>query len=134
MAHAACSSQRCRSLLSPSVVGRELYPASELRWYALLLAAIRLVQRQSIKYVAQAVIPTAIAVSLPPHRTSARHLPARHPLQRRPGRDLPCERCHPQTAVGFIIGAAVGDPAGWAKDPGLVRMTSKLTWYSRCRT
>ena len=22
--------------------------------------------------------------------------------------------------VGFIIGAAVGDPAGWAKDPGLV--------------
>jgi hypothetical protein len=29
--------------------------------------------------------------------------------------------------VGFIIGAAVGDPTGWAKDRGLVRMTSKLT-------
>ena len=29
--------------------------------------------------------------------------------------------------VGFIIGAAVGDPTGWTKDRGLVRMTSKLT-------
>ena len=29
--------------------------------------------------------------------------------------------------VGFIIGAAVGEPTGWAKDRGLVRMTTKLT-------
>ena len=29
--------------------------------------------------------------------------------------------------VGFVIGAAVGDPTGWAKDRGLVKMTSKLT-------
>jgi hypothetical protein len=29
--------------------------------------------------------------------------------------------------VGFVIGAAVGDPTGWAQDRGLVRMTSKLT-------
>ena len=29
--------------------------------------------------------------------------------------------------VGFIIGAAVGDPTGWTRDRGLVRMTSKLT-------
>jgi hypothetical protein len=29
--------------------------------------------------------------------------------------------------VGFVIGAAVGEPTGWAKDRGLVRMTSKLT-------
>ena len=29
--------------------------------------------------------------------------------------------------VGFIIGAAVGDPTGWTKDRGLVTMTSKLT-------
>ena len=29
--------------------------------------------------------------------------------------------------VGFIIGAAVGDPTGWTKDRGLVKMTSKLT-------
>jgi hypothetical protein len=29
--------------------------------------------------------------------------------------------------VGFVIGAAVGDPTGWAQDRGLVRMTTKLT-------
>ena len=29
--------------------------------------------------------------------------------------------------VGFVIGAAVGDPTGWTQDRGLVRMTSKLT-------
>ena len=29
--------------------------------------------------------------------------------------------------VGFVIGAAVGDPTGWAEDRGLVKMTSKLT-------
>ena len=29
--------------------------------------------------------------------------------------------------VGFIIGAATGDPTGWMGDRGLVRMTSKLT-------
>jgi Protein of unknown function (DUF3159) len=29
--------------------------------------------------------------------------------------------------VGFVIGAAVGEPTGWAQDRGLVKMTSKLT-------
>ena len=29
--------------------------------------------------------------------------------------------------VGFIIGAAIGDPTGWMSDRGLVKMTSKLT-------
>jgi hypothetical protein len=44
------------------VVGRQLYPAiAAAAGTALLLAAIRLLQRQSLKYVAQAIIPTAIA-------------------------------------------------------------------------
>ena len=111
------------------VIGRELYPAiGAAVGTALLLAAIRLVQRQSIKYVVQAVIPTAVAVLIATRTGRAQDifLPGivyngalavvslasvaiRKPL------------------VGFIIGAAVGDPTGWAKDPGLVRMTSKLT-------
>jgi Protein of unknown function (DUF3159) len=111
------------------IIGRELYPAiGAAVGTALLLAAIRLVQRQSIKYVVQAVIPTAIAVLIATRTGRAQDifLPGilyngalavislasvviRKPL------------------VGFIIGAAVGDPTGWAKDPGLVRMTSKLT-------
>ena len=95
---------------------------------AILLAVIRLVQRQSIKYVVQAVIPTAIAVLIATRTGRAQDvfLPGilyngalavislltvaiRKPL------------------VGFIIGAAVGDPTGWTRDRGLVKMTSKLT-------
>ena len=111
------------------VIGRELYPAiGAALGTALLLAMIRILQRQSIKYVAQAVFPTAIAVLIATRTGRAQDvfLPGilynsalavisiltviiRRPL------------------IGFIIGAAVGDPTGWARDRGLVRMTSKLT-------
>jgi Protein of unknown function (DUF3159) len=111
------------------VAARQLYPAIAAAVItAALLAIIRLVQRQSIKYVVQAVIPTAIAVLIASRTGRAQDifLPGilyngalavislltvaiRKPL------------------VGFIIGAAVGDPTGWSRDRGLVRMTSKLT-------
>jgi hypothetical protein len=111
------------------VAARQLYPAIAAAVItAALLAIIRLVQRQSIKYVVQAVIPTAIAVLIATRTGRAQDifLPGilyngalavislltvaiRKPL------------------VGFIIGAAVGDPSGWTRDRGLVRMTSKLT-------
>ena len=42
------------------VIGRQLYPAiGAAVGTALVLATIRLLQRQSIKYVGQAIIPTA---------------------------------------------------------------------------
>jgi len=111
------------------VAAKQLYPAIAAAVItAALLAIIRLVQRQSIKYVVQAVIPTAIAVLIATRTGRAQDifLPGilyngalavislltvaiRKPL------------------VGFIIGAAVGDPSGWTRDRGLVRMTSKLT-------
>jgi len=111
------------------LVGRQLYPSlAAAVGVALILAIIRLVQRQSVKFVVQAVIPTAIAalVATRTGRAEDIFLPGilyngglavlsvitiavRWPL------------------VGFIIGAAIGDPTGWAKDRGLVRMTSKLT-------
>ena len=111
------------------LVGRQLYPAlAAAVSAAVVLAIIRLVQRQSVKFVVQAVIPTAIAalVATRTGRAEDIFLPGilyngglavlsvitiavRWPL------------------VGFIIGAAIGDPTGWAKDRGLVRMTSKLT-------
>jgi Protein of unknown function (DUF3159) len=111
------------------VIVRQLYPAiAAAVGTALMLGLIRLVQRQSIKYVVQAVIPTAIAVLIATRTGRAQDvfLPGivyngalavlslvsvaiRKPL------------------VGFVIGAAVGDPTGWTRDRGLVRMTSKLT-------
>jgi uncharacterized protein DUF3159 len=111
------------------LIGRQLYPAiAAAVGVALILALTRLAQRQSVKFVVQAVIPTAIAalVATRTGRAQDIFLPGilyngglavlsvitiliRWPL------------------VGFIIGAAIGDPTGWARDRGLVRMTSKLT-------
>jgi hypothetical protein len=111
------------------MIGHDLYPALGAAVVsALVLAILRLVQRQSIRYVATAVVPTAIAavIALRTGRAEDVFLPGilyngalallslftiavRRPL------------------VGFVIGAAVGDPTGWAQDRGLVRMTTKLT-------
>jgi hypothetical protein len=30
--------------------------------------------------------------------------------------------------VGFLIGSVTGDPTGWHKDPGVVRLCTRLTW------
>lgn len=95
---------------------------------AAVFAVVRLAQRQSLRFVAQAVIPTAIAalVAARTGRAEDVFLPGilyngalavialisvafRGPL------------------VGFLYGAAIGDPTGWRRDPGLVRMTSRLT-------
>jgi hypothetical protein len=95
---------------------------------AVVFAIIRLLQRQSLKFVLQAVIPTAIAalVASRTGRAEDVFLPGilyngvlavvavgsvalRGPL------------------VGFLYGAAVGDPTGWRRDRGLVRMTGRLT-------
>jgi hypothetical protein len=111
------------------VAARQLYPAIAAAVItAALLAIIRLVQRQSIKYVVQAVIPTAIAVLIATRTGRAQDI------------FLPGILYNGALAVislltvvigkplvGFIIGAAVGDPTGWTRDRGLVRMTSKLT-------
>jgi Protein of unknown function (DUF3159) len=111
------------------LTGRELYPALIAAvGTALLAAVVRLMQRQSLRFVATAIIPTAIAalVATRTGRAEDVFLPGilyngalallslftiaiRWPL------------------VGFILGAAIGDPTGWAKDRGLVKMTTKLT-------
>ena len=111
------------------VVGRELYPAlGAALGIAVILGVVRLIQHQSLKYVASAIFPTAIAafVATRTGRAEDVFLPGIlyngalavlslfTVLIRRP-------------LVGFVIGAAVGDPTGWTKDPGLVKMTSKLT-------
>ena len=111
------------------VVSRSLYPAlGAALGVAAVLALVRLAQRQSLRYVLTAVFPTAIAafVASRTGRAEDVFLPGilyngalallslftvavRRPL------------------IGFVIGAAVGEPTGWAQDRGLVRMTSKLT-------
>ena len=95
---------------------------------AVLLGVIRVVQRQSVKYVAQAVFPIAIAALIASRTGRAEDiflpgilyngiLAVVSLLTIVIGKPL----------VGFVIGAAIGDPTGWTRDRGLVRMTSKLT-------
>jgi hypothetical protein len=31
--------------------------------------------------------------------------------------------------VGFLIGSVTNDPVGWRKDPGIVKLCSRLTWF-----
>ena len=97
-----------------------------------VLAAVRLVQRQSLQYVLSAVVPTVVAAffALRTGRAQDAFLPgmiwnavmlllaggsvaARWPL------------------VGFMVGAGdpqmAEDPVGWHRDRGLVRVCQRLT-------
>jgi Protein of unknown function (DUF3159) len=111
------------------VVTRQLYPSvGAAIGVALLLGVIRLIQRQSIKYVVQAVIPTAIAVLIATRTGRAQDVFLPGILYNGALAVLSIVTVAiRKPLVGFIIGAAVGDPTGWTKDRGLVKMTSKLT-------
>lgn len=111
------------------IVLRQLYPALfAALGIAVLLGVVRLLQRQSVKFVAQAVFPTALAAFIAVRTgrpqdvfllgilyngglavLSLITVAVRRPL------------------VGFLVGAAVNDPTGWIADRGLVKMTSRLT-------
>jgi hypothetical protein len=111
------------------VIARQLYPAIAAAVVtALLLALIRLIQRQSIKYVVQAVIPTVIAALIATRTGRAQDVFLPGILYNGALAVLSLVTVAiRKPLVGFIIGAAVGDPTGWARDRGLVNMTSKLT-------
>jgi hypothetical protein len=111
------------------VSSRALYPSLGVAvGIALVLAVVRLVQHSSLKFVAQAVVPTAIAAIIATRTGRAEDvfLPGilyngalavvslltvavRRPL------------------IGFVVGAALEDPTGWIRDRALVRMSSRLT-------
>jgi len=87
-----------------------------------------MVQRQSLKFVAQAVLPIAIAALVASRTGRAQDIFLPGILYNGAlalvslltiliGKPL----------VGFLVGAAIGDPTGWMRDRGVVRMTSKLT-------
>src|SRR5215218_6360261 len=111
------------------VITRQLYPAiAAAVAVAVLLGLLRLIQRQSIRYVAQAVIPIAIAVLIATGTGRAQDIFLPGILYNAALAVLSIMTIViRKPLVGFIIGAAVGDPTGWAKDRGLVRLTSKLT-------
>ena len=89
---------------------------------AVVFAVIRLVQRQSLRYVLQAVIPTAIAafVATRTGRAEDVFLPGILYNGALAVLSLITSVLLRGPLVGFVIGAAVGDPTGWRRDRGLV--------------
>lgn len=96
---------------------------------ALLMLAVRIVQRSSVKYVLNAALGIGIAAifALRSGNAEDAFLPgiiynavyfvvlagtafARWPM------------------VGFMIGSVTGDPTAWHRDPQVVRLCSVLTW------
>jgi hypothetical protein len=111
------------------VAARALYPAvGAALAVAVVLAAIRLLQRQSVRFVAQAVVPTVIAALVATRTGRAQDiflpgilynggLAVVSVLTIVLGRPL----------VGYLVGTAIGDPGGWVNDRGLVRLSNRLT-------
>jgi uncharacterized protein DUF3159 len=111
------------------VLTRALYPAlGAALGIALLLALVRLVQRQSVRFVVQAVVPTAIAALVATRTGRAQDvflpgilynggLAVVSLVTILVGRPL----------VGYLVGTALGDPTGWVRDRGLVRLSARLT-------
>lgn len=95
---------------------------------ALVAALVRLAQRQSVRFVLQAVVPTAIAALVATRTGRAEDvflpgilyngalalLSVLTILIRRP-------------LVGYLVGTVLEDPTGWVRDRGLVALSAKLT-------
>lgn len=95
---------------------------------AVVLGVVRLVQRQSLKFVAQAIFPIVIAALIASRTGRAQDIFLPGILYNGAlGLVSLLTIVIRKPLVGFIVGAAVGDPTGWMKDRGLIRMTSKLT-------
>ena len=111
------------------VASRALYPAvGAALAVAVVLAAVRLLQRQSVRFVLQAVVPTVIAALVATRTGRAQDifvpgilynggLAVVSVLTIVVGRPL----------VGYVVGTALGDPSGWVRDRGLVRLSNRLT-------
>ena len=100
---------------------------------ALVLAAIRLVQRSSLTHVLGAVFATAIAAffAVRSGRAEAAFLPGI--LTNAGFLDATLVTILTRwPAVGFLVGAgdprAQEDPFAWRRDRGMVRVCSRLTW------
>ena len=95
---------------------------------AVVLAVVRLLQRQSVRFVVQAVVPTLVAALVATRTGRAQDiflpgilynggLAVVSVLTIVVGRPL----------VGYLVGTALGDPTGWVRDRGLVRLSTRLT-------
>ncbi|GAA5080395.1 DUF3159 domain-containing protein [Thermocatellispora tengchongensis] len=96
---------------------------------AVVLLAVRLVQRSSPQFVINSLIGIGIGAFFASRTGEARDvfLPGiLYNAAYAVGMLLSIVTRWP--LIGFLIGSITGDPTGWRKDPGVVRLCTRLTW------
>lgn len=96
---------------------------------AILLLAVRLVQRSSTQFVLNSLVGIGIAAvfALRTGKAEDAFLPGIiYNTAYAVGMIISIAARWP--IVGFIIGSVTGDPTAWRRDPGIVRLCSRLTW------
>lgn len=96
---------------------------------AILLLAVRLVQRSSTQFVLNSLVGIGIAAvfALRTGKAEDAFLPGIiYNTAYAVGMIISIAVRWP--IVGFIIGSVTGDPTAWRRDPGIVRLCSRLTW------
>lgn len=96
---------------------------------AVVLLGVRLVQRSSPQFVLNSLVGIAIAAffALRSGRAEDAFLPGIM-LNAGYAAAMIFSIAVRWPVVGFIIGSVTGDPAAWRRDPGIVKLCSRLTW------
>ncbi|GAA0600680.1 hypothetical protein GCM10009546_73330 [Actinomadura livida] len=96
---------------------------------AVVLLGVRLAQRSNPQFVMNSLIGIAIAAffALRSGRAEDAFLPGII-LNAGYGAAMLFSIMVRWPVVGFIIGSVTGDPTAWRRDPGIVKLCSRLTW------
>ncbi|MFI6515961.1 DUF3159 domain-containing protein [Spirillospora sp. NPDC050679] len=96
---------------------------------AVVLLAVRLVQRTSVQFVLNSLLGIGIAAffALRSGKAENAFLPGIY-LNAAYATGMFLSILVRWPVVGFIIGSVTGDPTAWRNDPGIVRLCQRLTW------
>ncbi|MFI6816236.1 DUF3159 domain-containing protein [Nonomuraea sp. NPDC050328] len=97
--------------------------------FAAVLLLVRLAQKQSVQFVLNSVFGIAIAAFFVSRTGDAADIALPGILVNAlwaAGMLLSIVTRWP--VVGFMVGSVAGDPVEWRKDPGMVKLCTKLTW------
>ncbi|MDA8369084.1 MAG: DUF3159 domain-containing protein [Nocardiopsaceae bacterium] len=96
---------------------------------AVVLALVRLAQRSSVQFVANSLFGIGIAAVFALRSGDAEDFALPGILYNAGyAAVLTLTILFRWPAVGLLIGAVTGDPAGWRENPAVVRLSSRLTW------
>ncbi|MFC9973040.1 DUF3159 domain-containing protein [Spirillospora sp. NPDC127200] len=96
---------------------------------AVVLLAVRLVQKTSVQFVLNSLLGIGIAAffALRSGKAENAFLPGIY-LNAAYAAGMFLSILVRWPVVGFIIGSVTGDPTAWRNDPGIVRLCQRLTW------